>query len=75
MHVIRRRGWEIPESQATPEHVFVNRRAFLGTAAGAVLFFSCICTRCCRARSDGLGDLGPPANVNFRAVEYFETTK
>src|SRR4051812_9816859 len=35
MNVIRRRGWEIPESQATPEHVFLNRRAFLGAAAGA----------------------------------------
>jgi len=34
MHVIRRRGWEIPESCATPEHVFLNRRAFLGGAAG-----------------------------------------
>src|SRR5262245_4022566 len=34
MHVIRRRGWEIPESRATPEHLFFDRRAFL-TAAGA----------------------------------------
>ena len=29
MHVIRRRGWEIPERDATPEHLFLNRRAFL----------------------------------------------
>ena len=29
MHVIRRRGWEIPEREATPEHIFLNRRAFL----------------------------------------------
>jgi sulfoxide reductase catalytic subunit YedY len=34
MHVIRRRGWEIPEHLATPEHLFFDRRAFL-TAAGA----------------------------------------
>ena len=33
MHVIRRRGWEIPESRATPEHLFLDRRAFL-TATG-----------------------------------------
>jgi len=33
MYVIRRRGWEIPEHAATPEHLFFNRRAFL--AAGA----------------------------------------
>src|SRR5688500_9839361 len=35
MHVIRRRGWEIPEHLATPEHLFFNRRSFLGAAAGA----------------------------------------
>ena len=35
MNVIRRRGWELPESCVTPEHVFFNRRAFLGAAAGA----------------------------------------
>ena len=35
MNVIRRRGWEIPESCVTPEHLFFNRRAFLGAAAGA----------------------------------------
>src|SRR5262245_14104640 len=32
-----KRGWEIPESAATPEDVFLNRRQFLGgTAAGAL---------------------------------------
>ena len=35
MHVIHRRGWEIPEHQATPEGVYLNRRALLGAAAGA----------------------------------------
>jgi methionine sulfoxide reductase catalytic subunit len=34
MHVIHRRGWEIPEHQATPEGVFLNRRALLGAGAG-----------------------------------------
>jgi sulfoxide reductase catalytic subunit YedY len=33
MHIIRRRGWEIPESQATPEAVFLSRRALIGGAA------------------------------------------
>jgi len=33
MHVIHRRGWEIPEHLATPEHLFFNRRAFLAGAA------------------------------------------
>ena len=33
MNVIRRRGWEIPESQVTPEQLFFNRRAFMAGAA------------------------------------------
>ncbi|MBI4275367.1 MAG: protein-methionine-sulfoxide reductase catalytic subunit MsrP [Rhizobiales bacterium] len=35
MYVIARRGWEIPEREATPAHLFLNRRAFLGATAGA----------------------------------------
>jgi sulfoxide reductase catalytic subunit YedY len=35
MHVIRRRGWEIAERHATPEHLFFNRRAFLAAAGAA----------------------------------------
>lgn len=35
MNTIRRRGWQIPESCATPEHLFFDRRAFLAaTGAG-----------------------------------------
>jgi sulfoxide reductase catalytic subunit YedY len=37
MHVIRRRGWEIPECLATPEHLFLNRRALLA-GSGAAAF-------------------------------------
>jgi len=41
MNVIRRRGWEIPESCATPEHLFFDRRAFLAAVgAGAALAFA-----------------------------------
>jgi sulfoxide reductase catalytic subunit YedY len=40
MHVIRRRGWEIPERLATPEHLFFNRRAFLAAGGAAVLALS-----------------------------------
>jgi sulfoxide reductase catalytic subunit YedY len=36
MNVIRRHGWEMPESKATPEHLFLNRRSILSAAAGAV---------------------------------------
>ena len=40
MHVIRRRGWEIPERLATPEHLFMNRRAFLAAAGVAGISLS-----------------------------------
>ncbi len=36
MNIIHRRGWELPEREATPEHLFFDRRAFLA-ATGAVL--------------------------------------
>ena len=37
MHVIRRKGWEIRESEATPESVFLSRRSLIraGAAFGA----------------------------------------
>src|SRR5688500_16489678 len=37
MNVIRRRGWELPESCATPEHLFLSRRSFVGGAATAAI--------------------------------------
>jgi sulfoxide reductase catalytic subunit YedY len=36
MHVIRRRGWELPERDATPEQVFLDRRRFLAAGAAAL---------------------------------------
>jgi sulfoxide reductase catalytic subunit YedY len=40
MHVIRRRGWEIPERDATPEPIFLNRRTFLAATGAAALALS-----------------------------------
>jgi sulfoxide reductase catalytic subunit YedY len=40
MHVIRRRGWEIPERFATPEHLFFTRRALLAASGAAALSLS-----------------------------------
>ena len=36
MNIIRRRGWEIPESQLTPEHLAFNRRKLLIGGAAAM---------------------------------------
>jgi sulfoxide reductase catalytic subunit YedY len=35
MNIIHRRGWDIPEHRATPEGVYLNRRALLAATAGA----------------------------------------
>jgi sulfoxide reductase catalytic subunit YedY len=40
MHVIRRRGWEIPERLATPEDLLFNRRALLAATGAAALSLS-----------------------------------
>ncbi len=32
MHIVRRRGWEIPESRVTPEAAVIGRRTLLGTS-------------------------------------------
>lgn len=38
MNIIHRKGWEIPESQATPEHIALNRRDILrGVGAAGLL--------------------------------------
>lgn len=36
MNSIRRRGWEIPERELTPEHLFFNRRGFLAGGASVL---------------------------------------
>jgi methionine sulfoxide reductase catalytic subunit len=40
MHVIHRRGWELPEREATPETLFFDRRQFLAAAGTAALTLS-----------------------------------
>jgi sulfoxide reductase catalytic subunit YedY len=37
MHIMRRRGWEIPERLVTPEHLVVRRRTALAGAAAAMI--------------------------------------
>ncbi|MEP3048346.1 MAG: protein-methionine-sulfoxide reductase catalytic subunit MsrP [Roseibium sp.] len=34
MNILKRRSWEIPEREATPEHVFLNRRQILAGMIG-----------------------------------------
>ena len=61
MHVIRRRGWEIPERLATPEHLFLDRRAFLAATGAAALSLTPAAARAQRVADlpDPTGDLYP----------------
>jgi methionine sulfoxide reductase catalytic subunit len=57
MHILHRRGWEIPESHATPESIYMSRRALLG-GAGA-LAASAMLPSSARADADPTADLYP----------------
>jgi len=57
MHIIRRKGWEIPEREATPEHVALNRRSLV--AGGAALGAGSILPRRAFADDDPTASLYP----------------
>ena len=44
MHIMQRRGWELSESQVTPEHVMLNRRSLLA-GAGAMTILPSLAAR------------------------------
>jgi methionine sulfoxide reductase catalytic subunit len=61
MLIKRPRGWEIPEREAAPEHIYWNRRRFMTGAAatGLVLLAACDGNSADNAKHTGTG--GPPA--------------
>ncbi|MTI45578.1 sulfoxide reductase catalytic subunit YedY [Roseibium hamelinense] len=60
MNIIRKPSWAIPESEATPEHVFLNRRTFLAGIAGTgVLLGSGLGMRPAFAETDPSAGLYP----------------
>ena len=66
MLIKHRKGWELPESLVTPEHMFLNRRKFMGATAGAAAFLP---TRSARAEEDPSAGLYPAKlNSNFADV-------
>jgi methionine sulfoxide reductase catalytic subunit len=71
MHVIRKKGWEIPERQATPESVYLNRRQILA-AGGAALttgFAVAALPGMARAQSDPTTDLYPATRNSKYTVD------
>ncbi len=63
MFIRRRRGWELPESAATPQHWVLNRRALMG--AGAALLPSAAL-----AQRRGEMPPGPPLPPHERNPRY-----
>ena len=64
------RGWELPEAAATPEHVFLNRRHFLGgVAAGGMIAAGALgkIAAAATAEADPTAELYPATrNLRFR---------
>lgn len=79
------RGWELPESQATPEPVFLNRRAFLA-GAGTIAATSLVPELAAARSKDPTSDLYPakrneefkleraitPEEINSRYNNFYE---
>ncbi|MEM6903502.1 MAG: protein-methionine-sulfoxide reductase catalytic subunit MsrP [Pseudomonadota bacterium] len=65
MFVKRRRGWELPENQVTPESTYLNRRALLGAGAGMGL--SALMPHGPASASTGLYPV--PTNPEFAKVD------
>jgi sulfoxide reductase catalytic subunit YedY len=56
MRIHRRRGWEIPEREATPEHIFLNRRALIAAAGAGAMFSKAAQAQWLFGRSSSSGD-------------------
>ncbi|MEZ5829786.1 MAG: protein-methionine-sulfoxide reductase catalytic subunit MsrP [Dongiaceae bacterium] len=73
MYIKKKRGWEIPESQATPEHVFFDRRRFLsvGAAIGATAMLAA-CDSKNEAQADTQANAAPAADDPSAALYPFK---
>ncbi|MCA1244663.1 protein-methionine-sulfoxide reductase catalytic subunit MsrP [Stappia stellulata] len=72
MPIIRKRGWDLPESSVTPEHVFLNRRqilAGLGFAAASGVAGGSLFSRSALAAEDPSAALYPVARNDAYQVE------
>ncbi len=84
MLIKKLKGWELPESLVTPEHMFLNRRKFMGASAGALALLTAGSARAGDDPSMGLypaklnaafADAGravTPAEINSAYNNYYE---
>jgi methionine sulfoxide reductase catalytic subunit len=86
MLIKTRKSWELPERMVTPEHVFLNRRAFMGAAAAMAFAGSARAEGDPSAGlypaklNDAFKDAGRPVtaeadNVNYNNYYEFGTSK
>ena len=70
MHVIHRKGWEIPEREATPEQLFLNRRSLLkaGAALGAGTIAPSLSSRVMAAEDPAAGLYPAKASDVFKGA-------
>jgi sulfoxide reductase catalytic subunit YedY len=66
MLVRRRRGWEIPEAEATPEALFLDRRQWLKTVAGGLAATAPLSIALSRPAHAAMGTARYPAARNPR---------
>lgn len=75
MLIKRPRGWELPDSIATPEHIFLNRRAFL-VGAGSIAASSSMPFTAAFAAEDPTADLYPAKrNPKYKLVRDITSEK
>jgi sulfoxide reductase catalytic subunit YedY len=56
MRIFRRRGWEIPEREVTPEHAALNRRTLMAAAGAGVMLSGTARAQWLFGRSSSSGD-------------------
>lgn len=77
MNIIHRPDWALPESSATPEHVVLNRRSFMGAGIGAGVLASspAHAQRAEQAADPSAGLYPAELNPAFREVDRPVTTE
>ncbi|WP_137045911.1 protein-methionine-sulfoxide reductase catalytic subunit MsrP [Pseudolabrys sp. FHR47] len=75
MNVIRRRGWEIPESQITPEHLVFNRRKLLIAGASALAMAPALAPGLAQAQRVSDAANLPDPNASLYPAKRNETYK
>ena len=75
MNIIKRRGWEISESQVTPEHLFFNRRQILGGVAALPLIGSAQAAANAKFADAGRAVTNEAQNTTYNNFYEFGTSK